>query len=194
MTNRQIEKLVLLLEKKGVELDKGLSESELTEVEKEFDFNFPEDLRTFLQIKLPVSNGFVHWRYGLNSKKGKRAIRERLDWPLEGMLFDIKENNFWLKEWGIKPIEFEEQKIIASTNFLKSPKLIPIYSHRYIPSKPKEMGNPIFSVYQMDIIYYGFDLADYLVNEFTITLTKDFGKIKEPKHIEFWSKMVEMNA
>ncbi len=66
MTNRQIKKLVLLLENEGIELDKGLTESEVMEVEKEFDLNFPEDLRAFLQIKLPVSSGFVHWRYGLN--------------------------------------------------------------------------------------------------------------------------------
>ena len=194
MTNRQIKKLVLLLENEGIELDKGLTESEVMEVEKEFDLNFPEDLRAFLQIKLPVSSGFVHWRYGLNSKKGKREIKERLDWPLEGMLFDIKENNFWLEEWGNKPVALEDQKIIASSNFMKSPKLIPIYSHRYISSKPKEIGNPIFSVYQMDIIYYGFDLADYLANEFKLALPKDFGVIKQPKNIEFWSKMVEMNV
>jgi hypothetical protein len=45
-------------------------------------------------------------------------------------------------------------------------KLIPIYGHRMMPDEPHLPGNPVFSVYQTDIIYYGYDLADYLRHEF----------------------------
>ena len=67
------------------------------------------------------------------------------------------------------------------------PKLIPIYSSRYIPESPKETGNPVFSVYQTDIIYYGFDLLSYFENEFKIKLPEKFGKITYPKLIDFCS-------
>jgi len=194
MTAKQINKLILLLEEKGIEFDKGLSEFELGGIEKEFAIIFPADLKILLKTKLPVSNGFVHWRYGLNSTKGKIEIEQRLGRPLRGMLFDIKGNNFWLQEWGNKPPDFAEQKEIATTKLKNSPILIPIYSHRYIPSEPQEIGNPIFSIYQTDIIYYGFDLADYLSKEFNLKLAEDFGEATEPKEIEFWSKLVELNV
>lgn len=47
-------------------------------------------------------------------------------------------------------------------NVLKAaPRLIPICSHRYIPEEPHDAGNPVFSVMQSDVIYYGADLANY---------------------------------
>lgn len=49
-----------------------------------------------------------------------------------------------------------------------SPKLIPIYGHRFIPDSPSEWGNPIFSISQSDIIRYGGSLADYLRWEFNV--------------------------
>ncbi len=63
----------------------------------------------------------------------------------------------------------------------KVPKLIPIYSHRYIPSSLNEIGNPVYSVHQTDIIYYGKDLWDY----FNIA----FNEIKT--NILFWSELCE---
>jgi hypothetical protein len=66
----------------------------------------------------------------------------------------------------------------------EAPKLIPIYSHRFIPEEPSEAGNPIFSVYQMDIIYYGFDLDDYLRHEFDLPGRKEWPAQVRP--IKFW--------
>jgi hypothetical protein len=37
-----------------------------------------------------------------------------------------------------------------------------------MPDEPQGAGNPVFSVHQTDIIYYGFDLADYLRHEFNL--------------------------
>jgi hypothetical protein len=73
-----------------------------------------------------------------------------------------------------------------------APKLIPIYSHRYIPEKPNESGNPILSVYQTDIIYYGANLLEYFENEFRRKGTKleIDSRIKE---IEFWSEIINQS-
>ena len=40
----------------------GLSDSEVSRVEMQFGFQFPPDLKEFLQQVLPVSQGWVDWR------------------------------------------------------------------------------------------------------------------------------------
>lgn len=190
MTHKEIHFLIDQLKKKGVSFDKGLTEEEIKEAENTFVFNFPPDLKAFLQTQLPVSNAFVNWRYGINSKKGKEAIIYRLNEAIEGIYFDIRHNDFWFEDWGEKPQTFEEQKAVAYKHLLQTPRLIPIYSHRYMPAFPQEAGNPIFSVYQTDIIYYGHDLADYLAKEFQFSLEDFPPKESEPKSIPFWSELV----
>ena len=170
-----------------------MTNKEIIEVENIFKIKFPEDLSIFLKTNLPVSDGFVHWRYGLNSEKGKKEIESRLNWPLEGILFDVKNSEFWLGEWDLKPEKYSEQKEIVIKKFKNYPKLIPIYSHRYISSSPNERGNPIFSVYQTDIISYGMNLADYLSREFNLQLSEEDKNISFPKTIDFWTKMIEKN-
>ncbi|AXO78884.1 hypothetical protein DZC78_00260 [Olleya aquimaris] len=193
MNQKQVNRIIKLLKGKDISFDSGLTNIEIEKINRDFGIIFPSDLKLLLQTELPVSSGFVHWRYGINSEKGKQEIENRLNWPLEGMLFDIKNNSFWLDKWGIKPSDYKEQKKIAINELAKQPKLIPIYSHRYLASEPNEVTNPIFSVHQMDIIYYGNDLMDYFSNEFNIELPISFGKIKEPKRIRFWSDIVDLN-
>ncbi len=66
--------------------------------------------------------------------------------------------------------------------------MIPVFAHRMLPSEPHLEGNPVFSVHQTDIIYYGFDLDDYLRHEFRLP-----GRRPWPEHvrtIELWSKLL----
>lgn len=187
---KQIVWLIEVLKEKGISFGKGLNNDELTEVKKIFNIEFPEDLEAILKFSLPENDGFIHWRYGINSDKGKREILQRINAPLEGILFDVKFSNFWFRDWGEKPKKYYQQEEIIREKFTNYPKLVPIYSHRYISSKPKIAGNPVFSVYQTDIVYYGIDLIDYLSNEFRFNLPKSFGRIEEPAYIEFWSEIV----
>jgi hypothetical protein len=186
-----IKTLIELMGEQGVAFADGMNAEEMKAVESKFDIRFPPDLKEFLQIKIPISAGFVNWRQGLNSKNDENEIIQRLNWPLDGMLFDIKENKFWLKDWGERPNTFEQQSKIVSENYKKYPKLIPIYYHRYIPSAPLEVENPIFSVYQMDIIYYGYNLSDYFAHELKFSLPVTFKIPKTHKYIEFWSDHID---
>jgi hypothetical protein len=71
-----------------------------------------------------------------------------------------------------------------------APKLIPLVSHRDLPEEPNEAGNPVFSVYQSDVICYGRHLVDYFEREFVdprLPLPQSF------KHVRFWSDLVERN-
>lgn len=175
------------LERAGVRFEPGLSSSELKAIEAEYGFSFPPDLQEFLMFCLPVSNNFVDWRGG-----SKADIQTRMNWPFEGMCFDIENNAFWLEEWGERPSVLGEAFAIARQAVNDAPTLIPICSHRYIPDRPFESGNPIFSVYQTDIICYGSDVFDYLENEFAWYFGREehalSGKLRR---IEFWSSLVE---
>lgn len=181
--NSDIEYLIELLQDQGIIFSKGLSDKEILNIEDTFSFVFPPDLKQFLQIALPVSENFVNWH-------SMKDIQSKLDWAFEGIAFDIENNVFWHAEWGEKPSSLAEQIRIAESFYKNYPKLIPIYSHRFLPATPCEMGNPILSVYQTDIVYYGNDLLTYLCNEFGIKNYKSSFQKKEPKYIEFWSELI----
>jgi hypothetical protein len=185
-----ITQLIPILKQKGVVFVNGLSDAEVTQIEAKFGVLFPPDLKELLQAALPSTTGFADWRYGLNSKEGEAAIRQQLHWPLEGMLFDVESNAHWMKDWGPRPADRATRTQIATAAFARYPQLIPIYSHRYLPSRPRIAGNPVFSVYQTDIIYYGFDLADYLSKEFRFELPPCFERLKGPRReIEHWGEL-----
>jgi hypothetical protein len=86
-----------------VQFETGLSDAEVAVVENRFGFHFPPDLRAFLQTALPTGPRFPHWRSGDES-----SLREWLDAPRQGVLFDIEHNGFWLKDWGPRPADLRE--------------------------------------------------------------------------------------
>ncbi len=134
----------------------------------------------------------MNWRLALKSKEEKNKIIARFKNIWEGIEFDIKNNSFWYEDWGEKPNSFCEQIQIAKKHFKKYPKLIPIFVHRYIPETPSKEGNPIFSVWQTDIIYYGLNLEHYFSHEFHYADSKDYKLTQYPQRkIEFWSDIAE---
>src|SRR4051812_24807753 len=174
----------------GVQIDVGLADDEFLGVERRFGFRFPLDLRTFLSIGLPVSCSWVNWRGA-----DETSIRERLAWPLEGLKFDIEHSPFWLDEWGARPAHLEEAFEVARRAVAEAPVLIPICGHRYLPATPSEPGNPVFSVHQTDIIYYGADLMDYLQNEFSYYFGRGgYAITRMPRRIALWSRLAEKNG
>jgi hypothetical protein len=194
MTTFQIIELIDQLKSKGILFDKGLTEQENLKVEEKFYLKFPPDFRQFLQTALPVSEKFYNWRNALKSKKETQKIQLKLNWPLEGILFDIENNVFWCDQWGNIPDTLAEKFDVARRYVVSYPKLVPVYSHRFIPGEPFLEGNPVFSVYQTDIIYYGYDLASYFANEFHFALSDNFELIEKPKRtISFWTWVVENN-
>jgi len=192
MTTTQIIQLTEILSNKGVRFDLGLTDDEVSLIELKFNLKFPPNLRLLFQTNLPVSDGFINWREGLISNEVADSIFSQLNWPLEGLLFDLQYNNFWVDAWGKKPEDYEEMPKIAQHYYAAYPKLIPIYFHRYMPDTPGIMGNPVFSVHQMDIVYYGYNLATYFANEFDFVLPSVFEIPDKPiRNIEFWSKWAE---
>ena len=169
--------LIELLRGAGLEFEKGLSDLEILDLENRFEFGFPPDLCAFMKVAVPFWNS-PRWHSITDSD-----IRQWFDEPLEGMLFDVEHNAFWLPEWGERPEDLPDALKNASRKIGEAPKLIPILAGRYMPELPHEAGNPVFSVHQADIIYYGFNLEDYLRHEFNLPRKEWPAQIRQ---IEFW--------
>lgn len=182
-------KMIFKLKLSGVKFEKGLTEEEFKFIQSQYEVSFPPDLKEFLSLSLPVSHAFINWRN--KNIDNVKKINDALNWPLEGIIFDIENNDFWWDKWGQKPNDLKQAINLCIEEMKKVPKLIPICSHRYIPSEPYETDNPIFSVYQTDIIYYGINLLDYLQIEFNFKKHKNI-YFKDNKYIRFWSDIVKL--
>ena len=185
MDQQYLEALRETLLAKSIDLEPGLTEEELQRVEQAFGFRFPPDLRAVLQFMLPVSEGFPHWR--------DEKVQDLIEWfdvPAEGIAYDVEENDFWPEAWGERPEDIDDAIEDARRHVAQAPILVPIFSHRFIPARPEEAGNPVFSVVESDVIVFGNDLPGYFHAEFDAPLPPDAAQI--PKRVEFWSELVEL--
>lgn len=150
-----------ILTARRVPLDPGLTVAEILEIERRHGFEFSPDHRQLLETAQPAGARWLHWR-----NDSPETIRDRLSWPLDGLLFDVEHDAFWPTGWGTKPESLDAQKHVATLRIKTWPTLVPLYSHRYMPAAPAPAGAPVFSVWQSDVIFYGDNLLDYLQREF----------------------------
>jgi len=169
--------LIQLLRSAGLEFEPGLTDAEVEYIENRLDFRFPPDLRSFLQTAVPFWNS-PRWHTA-----SEIDLSSWFDEPVRGLLFDVEYSEFWLPEWGERPEDLPNALKIARARISDAPKLIPILGHRYMPAQPSDAGNPVFSVHQADIIYYGFDLEDYFRHEFDLPRE---GWPSQVKQVDFW--------
>jgi len=180
-------------------IDPGLADAELSRIEQEFGFRFADDHRAFLSAGLPVNTrpeprepGVIYthpepwpdWRNGDRDKLGNL-----LEWPVEGVLFDVENNAFWYDSWGVRPTDTSSALATATRLLAQVPQMIPIYGHRYLPAERGTFGHPMLSMWQTDIIYYGVNLADYIDREFGPAGPGD--QPGEPEaSVEFWRDLI----
>ena len=158
----------------------GYTQGELDDAQSRFGLTFPPDLVALFREKRPV--------LGWDWRRDDEEIRFMLAQPLEGLLFDVEHANLWWAEWGERPAREAERVEVLRFVVARAPKLVPLVSHRYIPCEPNEANNPVFSIYQSDVIIYGADLADCFAREFG----QESEAVAVPsKHIPFWSDLVE---
>jgi len=119
----------------------GLTEAEVQAAGESYGIKLPPDLRGFLIFALPISKGWPNWR-----SRDDNDIWKMLDRPYEGICFDIEHADFWPEDWGPKPESIADAFKIAKQRVDAAPKLVPVFGHRYIPSRPNTEGNPGLSV------------------------------------------------
>jgi hypothetical protein len=158
----------------------GYTQDELDRAQDRFDLVFPTDLVALLREKRPVEG---------HDWNDDAAIRRALAWPLHSIQKSVERGPYWPPQWGERPADVQARWDVVRDVVSRAPKLIPLISHRYLPEEPHEPGNPVFSVFGTDTIYYGFNLDDYFERENT---RSDFRvPLNQFKRIRFWSDLVE---
>jgi hypothetical protein len=140
----------------------GMSSAEVADIERQLGFPIPEDFKYLLQNMKDEGGVMFPW-----AKFDKGKYEDTIGWVLSGIEFDIRHNAFWMESrWGLRPEEIDKCLKIFREDFPSWPKLLPLLGHRFLPAEPCITGNPVFSIVQTDIIYYGDSLASYLLEEF----------------------------
>ena len=162
----------------GVCFSSGLTNDTMTKIEEIYEIRFPDSLRAFYQAAFPISvGGTVFPRWNDFSSKNITLIRQQMRAPYQWLKRDI-ERGFWLSVWGGKTVE----ELLANV-----PKLIPIYSHRYMPMLD-HVNPPVISTVGRDTACYGVTLEDYLFREFCQG-NDAFEKADVP-YIPLWSDII----
>lgn len=200
--------LIKKLKNVGIEFEEGLTIDEIAQIEEIYDIKFPKSLKDFFTEALPVFFEYPHPLPSENdsseseileikkrinfpiwndfSESNILRIKERINFPIKGVMEDVI-SGYWLDSWGERPNNAEEIKKISLFHMNKAPKLIPIYSHRYIAQIDGIEDPPIISVMQTDIIYYGNNLFDYFKREF---LRDTSAKLERPVSIPVWGDIM----
>lgn len=186
LRDKIMQKIIEILRKNNIDLDKGLSDFEIDNIEMIYSITFPPELRELYKVALPISKGFYNWREALDEKNISK-YKEILKIPFDGIKQSIDEID-WAESWGE---DLKDKKIkdkIIMDKLALAPKLIPVFDHRYMVST-SEPRFPVFSIVGWDIIYYGSDLENYFNIEFKLLDWEDmdFAAIK---NVQFWSEIM----
>jgi hypothetical protein len=161
---------------------KGYTQAELEKAQDRYGLVFPPDLFALLKRKRPVEG---------HDWTDDASIRRALALPLERLLISVERGQIWWPEWGEEPRSTRARKEVLRDVVSRAPKLIPLIAHRYLPEQPHEAGNPVFSIFYTDAVYFGANLKDYFEREFGDWHVRNQPWPKPIKRIPFWSDLVE---
>lgn len=94
------ENTIELLKKKGVIVDKGLSDAEIGQIEQLYKIRVPQILQDLWKEGLPISKSFYNWRDFTPRNIGK--IKSAMDKPFNDISELAGEAN-WNGDWGEMP-------------------------------------------------------------------------------------------
>ncbi len=164
----------------------SLTDAEVEGIERKWGIRFPLVYQKLLTVLGYEQNGCSTSSIFYNWLDDQERITKSLEWPLEGLLFDVG-NGMWGMNWGKRPVRMVERKKRLAALVSEAPSLIPINGHRYMLDYPINSGNLVLSVYQRDIIVYGMNLQRYLLNEFVYMLNLNEDRAYK-NALQGWSK------
>ena len=173
-----------LLRRKGIEFAEGLNDFEYIRIKQEYDIEFPNEMKEYYSIALPISKNFYNWRDF--SVENISRIKRMMQRPFNG-IYEMADEVYWCDDWGAEPDKLGRINIIRQ-KLEEAPKLVPIYLHRYMPMINKRIL-PVFSICDTDVICYGENFTSYLEIEFGDKQQSeiDFTKIE---YVPFWSDLI----
>jgi hypothetical protein len=139
------------------ELTPGLGSDELDAAERAFGITMPPLWRAVLSRVCPVSRAGGGRRYPDWRRGDDPAVREMVDAPVGGLLFDVEHNGFWWRAWGPAPAAMPERLAAARRRLAEVPRLTPLWGHTYVG--PGD-ASPVFSIVQADLYVPALSLAD----------------------------------
>ncbi|BDD03735.1 hypothetical protein [Aureibacter tunicatorum] len=209
----------------------GLKEEEIFEIEDKYKISFSYEHREFLKVlhDFDTVEGYENvnhndiekedWPHFMNWKCDAQ-VKYYLNWPYKLILEDVKKHRYWLKSWGKRPESEIEIENFFNNKYSQAPKLLPIYSHRFVVNVPDQIESPVLSIMGIDTVHYGWSMKDYLLKEFGGSLdiyeefydeeykgldirdTKEYDQyrkkmwsLNKKKKIPFWSEvMSQLNS
>ena len=136
---------------------------------------------TPVEVEVP---GFYDW------DRDTDAIAEARVEVVDGLVFDVEHNGLWPATWGPRPDEAEARAGRVAALVAAAPALFPIFGHRFVVA-----GTPglVLSIHQSDIIVYGSDLREYLLNELSDVIERGHGYeigACDTAAIPFWGELI----
>lgn len=166
----------------GVEIGLGLRPEEFAAIEARWGFRFADDHRAFLAGGLPIGQAWPDWR-----SRDALAVRDAMNWPVDGLLFDVEHNGYWHAEWSPRPADEGEAYAAAHAALSRWPVLVPLHGTYYLPAAPDGSGHPVLDVFRSEVTALGADLVDWV--------EQCFGQgagPREPKVVvPYWSSLVQ---
>ncbi|MGQ0464486.1 MAG: hypothetical protein ACT4QG_04105 [Sporichthyaceae bacterium] len=141
----------------GVEIALGLREGEFDAIEQRWGFRFAADHRAFLAGGLPVGQAWPDWRC-----PDPLAVRDIVNWPVDGLLFAVEHNAYWHAAWGARPADDAEALAVAYAALRRWPPLVPLHGTYYLPSADDGAGHPVLDVFRDSVKPLGADLVDWV--------------------------------
>ncbi|XP_027361978.1 uncharacterized protein LOC113869720 [Abrus precatorius] len=176
--------LLHTLKSSNVVIDKGLSDAEFSNLQSNFNFSFPPDLRAILQQGLPISTGFPNWR-----SSSSQQLQILLSLPTSSILRRVSKTRFWHPSWGPEP---RDPTHALSRLLNEAPPLVPIYRHCYMPSSPNVSGNPVFYIdHDGDVRLLSFDVAGFFREFLCRQPEEPVWAATRARRIKFWSELAE---
>jgi hypothetical protein len=163
----------------------GLSARDFAVIEDQLGVRLPEDFVFLFGNLRDPGRVLFPW-----SNFRKEDYEASIEWVWHGIAFDI-EHNAWIDRWGVRPTALPEALEVARADFETWPKLLPICGHRFLAAEPCRPGNPVFSIKQLDIVYYGADLAHYLAVEFLGADREAQIVDQDVRRVDIWSDIAE---
>ena len=179
--------VISLLQRNKVIFQSGLSIDEVKKIENTYHISLPTSVKSLFMAALPITQGFYRWRDF--STENVAYIQSIINFPYEDV-YEHATDVEWFDGWGNEPHSQEEYIKTVRQRLKNAPKLIPIFSHRYVPSLLNSDDPPVISFHSADdLIYYGSNLLEYFAIEFgqQSLSSIDFARIVP---IPFWSEIM----
>lgn len=165
MNRDEIERIFSRLQSLNCTISTGLNEKEILQITSLIKCAIPVDYFELLRMGVPLGrvNGeeFPNWHEYSNVLD---AVQEYIN---DAFTFDVKENSYWHKAFGEKLTDIDTATEVAVRKVSEWPPLLPIFGHRFVPTKFTGEHAPVISLYQpTDTIMYAHSIVEYFNVEF----------------------------